>query len=110
MNPVSRKTGEGRAEFLRTWGPGFDQKGGGLGGKGGGLKYVTLSPGENNERFDIHVNNQTVFIFPYISDRAGDRKRYTATIPRHRVVQQNTPRFLAPIRDADWSTQPPTSF
>ena len=29
---VSRITGEGRAEFLRTWGPDFDQKGGGRGG------------------------------------------------------------------------------
>ena len=35
-NPVSRITGEGRAEFLRTWGPDFDQKGGGRGGRGGG--------------------------------------------------------------------------
>ena len=34
MNPVSRITGEGRAEFLRTWGPGFDQEG--AGGRGGG--------------------------------------------------------------------------
>ena len=25
VNPVSRITGEGRAEFLRTWGPDFDQ-------------------------------------------------------------------------------------
>ena len=31
---VSRITGEGRAEFLRTWGPDFDQKGGGRGGRG----------------------------------------------------------------------------
>ena len=29
VNPVSRITGEGRAEFLRTWGPGFDQEGAG---------------------------------------------------------------------------------
>ena len=35
VNPVSRITGEGRAELLRTWGPGFDQKGGGRGGGGG---------------------------------------------------------------------------
>ena len=41
---------------------------------------------------------------------ADDRKRYTATIPRPRAVQQNTPRFLTPIRDADWSTQPRTGF
>ena len=36
--PVSRITGEGRAEFWRTWGPDFDQKGAGLegGGRGGG--------------------------------------------------------------------------
>ena len=26
MNPVSRITVEGRAEFLRTWGPAFDQE------------------------------------------------------------------------------------
>ena len=32
--PVSRITGEGRAEFLRTWGPGFDQKRAGLEGEG----------------------------------------------------------------------------
>ena len=31
VDPVSRITGEGRAEFLRTWGPGFDQKRAGLG-------------------------------------------------------------------------------
>ena len=35
VNPVSRISGEARAEFLRTWGPDFDQKGGGRGGKGG---------------------------------------------------------------------------
>ena len=31
-NPVSRITGEGRAEFLKTWRPGFDQEGAGRGG------------------------------------------------------------------------------
>ena len=41
---------------------------------------------------------------------ADDRKGYTATIPRHRAVQLNTPRFLTPILDADWSTQPRTGF
>ena len=41
---------------------------------------------------------------------ADDRKRYTATIPHHRAVQQNTHRFFTPIRDADWSTQPRTGF
>ena len=37
--------------------------------------------------------------------RADDRKRYTDTIPRHCAVQQSTPRFSTPIRDADWSNQ-----
>ena len=46
----------------------------------------------------------------YLYFWVDDKKRYTATIPRHRAVQQNTPRFLAPIRDADWSTQPRTGF
>ena len=36
VNPASRITGEGRAEYLRMWGPGFDQEGGGRGGPGGG--------------------------------------------------------------------------
>ena len=27
VNPVDRMTGEGRAEFFRTRGPGFDQEG-----------------------------------------------------------------------------------
>ena len=27
VNPARRISGEGRAEFLRTWGPDFDQKG-----------------------------------------------------------------------------------
>ena len=41
MNPVSRITSKGRAEFLRTWGPGFDQKGVGMeGGKGEGTGGV----------------------------------------------------------------------
>ena len=33
-----------------------------------------------------------------ILNRADDRKRYNATIPRHREVQQNTPRFFTLIR------------
>ena len=36
VNPVNRITGEGRAEFLWTWGPDFDQKGGGRGEEGEG--------------------------------------------------------------------------
>ena len=32
--PVSRITGEGRAEIFRAWGPGFDQEG--AGGRGDG--------------------------------------------------------------------------
>ena len=31
VNPVSRISGEGRAEFLRTWGRDFDLEGGGGG-------------------------------------------------------------------------------
>ena len=36
--PVSRKTGEGRAEFLRAWGHGFEQEGARAGGGGGGWR------------------------------------------------------------------------
>ena len=35
VNPVSRITGEGKAEVLSTWGPRFDQEG--AVGKGGGV-------------------------------------------------------------------------
>ena len=47
----------------------------------------------------------------YTTKRADDRKRYTATIPRHRAAQQNTPIVLTPTGDcAHWSTQPRTGF
>ena len=46
--PVSRITGEGRMEFWRTWGPGFDQKGAGVGtgGRAGQLNLCaeTINP------------------------------------------------------------------
>ena len=43
VNPVSRITGEGRAEFLRTWGgAGFDQKGGGRGERGEQVGQLNL--------------------------------------------------------------------
>ena len=38
--PVSRITGEGRAEFLRTWGAVFDQEGAGGGGADGATQSV----------------------------------------------------------------------
>ena len=42
--PVSRITGEGRADVLRTWGPGFDQEGAG-GGEGKlNLCVKTINP------------------------------------------------------------------
>ena len=60
-NPVSRTTGEGRAEFFRTWGPDFDQKGGGGGGGQVGqlnLCVETINPsswgGEGGEGFRSH--------------------------------------------------------
>ena len=41
VNLVSRITGGGRAEFLRAWGPGFEQEGaGGRGGMGEGTQPV----------------------------------------------------------------------
>ena len=41
VTTVSRITGEGRAEFLKTWGPDFDQKGAGGGeGRRGGRERV----------------------------------------------------------------------
>ena len=41
VHPVSRITGEGRAEFLRAWGHGFEQDGA-VGGGGGGAGQLNL--------------------------------------------------------------------
>ena len=38
MNPVSRITGEERAEFVWAWGAGFDRKGAAGGGGGTGME------------------------------------------------------------------------
>ena len=46
MYPISRITGEGRVEFLRAWGPGFEQEGAGGGGGGEETGGATQS---NNE-------------------------------------------------------------
>ena len=67
---------------------------------------------------DRYYNRHNMFLFCFVhppvdgkkTKSADDRKRYTATIWRHCAVQQNTPRFFTPIRDAGWSTQPRTVF
>ena len=41
--PVSRITDEGRAEFLRAWGPGVEQEGAERGGGGTGTVGTTQS-------------------------------------------------------------------
>ena len=48
--PVSRISGEGRAEFLRAWVPGFEQERAG-GGRGGGRAEQTQSVRENYKSF-----------------------------------------------------------
>ena len=48
VNLVSRISGEGRAEFLRTWGPDFDQKRAGLEGGRGRV-------GQNNIIYRIYM-------------------------------------------------------
>ena len=66
VNPVSRMTGEGRAEVLRVWGPGFDQKGAGV--RGGAceaaqfgrgnyksFKGITLTVLERMHQFIMHI-------------------------------------------------------
>ena len=40
VNPASHITGEGRAEFSRAWGHGFEQEGAGGGGTGGATQPV----------------------------------------------------------------------
>ena len=72
LYPVSRITGEGRAELLRAWGPGFEQEGAG-GGRGeemGGatqnvrgnyksLKGTNLTVVEGMNRFMMYPVNRT---------------------------------------------------
>ena len=50
MNPVSQITGEGRAEFVSTWGPDFDQKGGARGGEGGIVFILSTHVSTNTTR------------------------------------------------------------
>ena len=63
-NPVGRITGEGRAEFLRTWGSDFYQKG----GPGGGGESCKSNNrwGENlciyNDVTRTHINNATALL------------------------------------------------
>ena len=40
------------------------------------------------------IAGQTQILSHAVSKMADDRKRYIATIPRHRAVPQNTPKFL----------------
>ena len=51
VNPVSRISGGGRAEFLRTLGPDFNQKGG---GRGEGAGNVVCGGGAGGEGFRSH--------------------------------------------------------
>ena len=48
--PVSRITGEGKAEFLRAWRPGFEEEAAGAGG-GGGTGGATQSVRGNDKSF-----------------------------------------------------------
>ena len=73
-------------------------------------KYHTQLAKLSFDQNSLWSISQLQRIFHLNKKRADDRKRYTATIPRHRAVQQNAPRFLTPIRGADWSTQPRTDF
>ena len=68
VNPVSRITGEGRVEFLRTWGPGLDQEGAVGGGGGGGTGRVAQFVRENCKLFKgIHVKtNKSYRLYIYI--------------------------------------------
>ena len=62
--PVSRITGEERAEFLRAWGPGFEQEGAGGGGQARQLylcaetnsfKGTNLTVVEGMHRFIVYI-------------------------------------------------------
>ena len=64
--PESRTTGERRAEFIRAWGHGFEQKGAGRGGRTGGatrsvrgnynsLKGIDLTVLEGVHRFIMYI-------------------------------------------------------
>ena len=60
VNPVGRVSGEGRAEVFGTWGPDFDQKGGGRGGEGAWtgwagqfLHFVTRRTGGEKRGFRL---------------------------------------------------------
>ena len=53
--PVSRITGEGRAEKLMAWGPGFEQEGAGDGGRAGTIKGTNLKVVEGMHQFITYI-------------------------------------------------------
>ena len=64
--PVSRITGEGRAEFLRAWGHGFEREGAGGGGRMNSatqnvrgsyksLKGINLTVLDGMHQFIMHI-------------------------------------------------------
>ena len=64
VNPVSRITGQGRAELVRTWGPGFGkrERGGGTGGAAQSvrgnyksLKGINLTVLERMHQFIMYI-------------------------------------------------------
>ena len=61
--PVSRITGEGRAEFSRAWGPGFEQEGAGRGGggtqSGRGNDDKSGGCGRNASVYHVHPVSRT---------------------------------------------------
>ena len=60
VNPVSRISGEGRAEFLRTWGPDFDQKGGGRAGGGENPLLKKAASSKKNSYFKRPRNTKPI--------------------------------------------------
>ena len=67
VNPLRRMTGEGRVEFLRTWGPGFDQKERGEGGGRGGASGAAHSVRGNRDPYPVS---------PTTSEEMSERSRW----------------------------------
>ena len=82
VNTVSRIAGEGRAEFLKTWGADFNQKGGGRGGGGAGDGW-----GFVRDIILLLYKKATIFMVrtPLILDEIGSEIHHGARVIRYTI-------------------------
>ena len=73
--PACRITGEGRAEFLRAWGHGFEQEGaGGRGEWAGQLKMCVETTNPSGNKYDGFGRNAPVYYVCPVSRTTSEER------------------------------------